>query len=85
MALRTDAPVVVGWARRRGSSHTFHFEHVDKPNSGDREADTLELTARLTARLEAAIREAPEQWVWMHRRWKTAPSTGGGSVLEPEL
>ena len=29
--------------------------------------------ASWTAELEAAIREAPEQWVWMHQRWKTQP------------
>jgi KDO2-lipid IV(A) lauroyltransferase len=32
-----------------------------------------ELTAHMTAQLEAAIRETPEQWFWMHRRWKTRP------------
>ena len=33
--------------------------------------DATELTAALTLEIESAIREAPEQWVWMHRRWKT--------------
>jgi KDO2-lipid IV(A) lauroyltransferase len=37
----------------------------------DREAETLRITAACTARLEHAIRLAPSEWVWMHRRWKT--------------
>jgi KDO2-lipid IV(A) lauroyltransferase len=37
----------------------------------DRAIDIL--TARFTARLEAAIREEPGQYLWHHRRWKTRP------------
>ncbi len=44
---------------------------VDVPRSGDVEADVVELTARYSAAIEAAVRRAPEQWVWMHQRWKT--------------
>ena len=35
--------------------------------------DEVEDTRRVHARLEAAIRDNPEQWLWMHRRWKTRP------------
>jgi KDO2-lipid IV(A) lauroyltransferase len=31
------------------------------------------------ARLEAAIRKHPDQWLWIHRRWKTRPP--GGSAI----
>ncbi len=71
LAIRMGAPVLVGWVQRRGTEHVVHFERVERPDSGDAEKDALELTARITARLEHAIRQAPEQWVWMHRRWKT--------------
>jgi KDO2-lipid IV(A) lauroyltransferase len=37
-------------------------------------ADALALTALFSSELERAIREAPEQWVWMHQRWKTRPA-----------
>ncbi|EQD58191.1 lipid A biosynthesis lauroyl acyltransferase, partial [mine drainage metagenome] len=38
------------------------------------------LTARFTGLLEKAIREHPEQWIWLHNRWKTRPpeETGNG-------
>lgn len=47
--------------------------------SGERQADIAALTQRLTAIIEGWVREAPEQWLWLHRRWKTQPSgTGAG-------
>jgi Kdo2-lipid IVA lauroyltransferase/acyltransferase len=41
--------------------------------SGDRQADIAHLTQRLTTIIEGWIREAPEQWLWLHKRWKTRP------------
>ena len=37
----------------------------------------LELTRRHTALLELAIRERPESWFWLHKRWKTVPGPNG--------
>jgi KDO2-lipid IV(A) lauroyltransferase len=37
--------------------------------------DTPSLTAALTRLIEEQIRKSPEQWVWMHQRWKSAPPT----------
>ena len=39
------------------------------------------LTARHTALLEAVVRERPEQWFWLHKRWKTAQPGGDGAVV----
>ena len=41
--------------------------------SGDRQVDIACLTQRLTRQVEDWVRETPEQWLWMHRRWKTRP------------
>ena len=39
----------------------------------DRNANTRANTARFTLELEQMIRQRPEQWIWMHKRWKTRP------------
>jgi KDO2-lipid IV(A) lauroyltransferase len=40
---------------------------------GDRKADIARLTQELTRHIEAWVREHPDQWLWIHRRWKTQP------------
>jgi len=50
------------------------YERLSFPGlTGDRERDVRRITAETTALLEARIRERPELWLWMHRRWKTPP------------
>jgi KDO2-lipid IV(A) lauroyltransferase len=71
LALRTGAPVIFCWHHRRGKRHQITVERVVYGRTGDRQRDVLALTALLTARLENVIRTVPEQWVWMHRRWRT--------------
>jgi KDO2-lipid IV(A) lauroyltransferase len=76
LALRFRAPVAVIWSRRRGpragDGHELSVERVDyDAGAPDREAESLRITAACTALLEKAIRERPEEWVWMHERWKT--------------
>jgi KDO2-lipid IV(A) lauroyltransferase len=41
--------------------------------TGDSEADIQTNTQRLHAMLEQIIRCYPDQWLWIHRRWKTRP------------
>ena len=71
IALRTGAPVIFCWHHRRGKQHRIKAERLCLAPTGDSRKDIFTLTALLTTRLEAVIREAPEQWVWMHRRWRT--------------
>jgi Kdo2-lipid IVA lauroyltransferase/acyltransferase len=48
-------------------------EEIGTVNTGNTEEDSVANTAIFTAVLERYIREYPDQWLWMHRRWKTRP------------
>jgi KDO2-lipid IV(A) lauroyltransferase len=83
LALRFGAPVLVGWARRRGTAPGAGHEIACReiaydPRPVDREAEVARLTAACTAALEATIRANPPEWVWMHERWKTQPPEADG-------
>ncbi|MGZ3479256.1 MAG: lysophospholipid acyltransferase family protein [Myxococcaceae bacterium] len=72
LVLRTGAAALVCLIHKReDGTYRASSEEVEVPHTGDPERDVVELTARFTARIEAAIRAHPEQWVWMHQRWKT--------------
>jgi KDO2-lipid IV(A) lauroyltransferase len=75
MALKFNAPVVFGSIERR--SDNKHIITVEGPitlvRTGDHEKDIVDNTAMLTKKMELAIRQKPEQWVWMHRRWRRQP------------
>jgi KDO2-lipid IV(A) lauroyltransferase len=76
LAVRTGAPVLpifIHRDARGGHRITVHAPlSVPAPNAG--EQAVLELTMRCTAAIEAAVREAPEQWLWIHNRWRTRPA-----------
>jgi Kdo2-lipid IVA lauroyltransferase/acyltransferase len=75
MALKFGAAVVFGSVERRSDNR--HVITVEGPlelvQSGHREQDIIANTAMLTMKMEDAIRKNPEQWVWMHRRWRRQP------------
>jgi KDO2-lipid IV(A) lauroyltransferase len=75
ISLRTGAPVVPVFIRRlpRGR-HVVEFEaELPQPPDGDVGA----FTSTFNRSIEAAIRRAPEQWFWMHKRWRTRPRPEG--------
>jgi len=41
--------------------------------TGEDDADVLTNTALFTEKIEQFVRKYPEQWLWVHRRWKTRP------------
>lgn len=70
LALRTGAPVIFCWHHRRRKRHEITIERICYESTGDTERDVVALTGVLTARLESVIRAVPEQWVWLHKRWR---------------
>jgi KDO2-lipid IV(A) lauroyltransferase len=74
-ALRTgsDLIFVESYRQGRGKLKVIHEFVSLEVLPDDRDAAVHELTRRITARLEEAVRRHPEQWFWMHRRWKTSP------------
>ncbi|HQU34510.1 MAG TPA: lysophospholipid acyltransferase family protein [Thermoanaerobaculaceae bacterium] len=78
LAVRSQCPVVTGFAVR-GLDGTMRLEFdppVAPPAGEDLDADVARLTAALTARIERQVRTHPEQWVWMHKRWRHQPGEG---------
>ena len=72
-AVKTGAPFFVGACLRRGDRYEMTLERVDVDRSGRLDDVVYHLTAEFTRRLEEVVRKAPDQYLWLHRRWKTRP------------
>jgi len=70
LAVRTESFVVSAFIARRGGKQHIRFSEPVKMRRDD---DPVALTARITADIEAQIRRQPEQWVWLHDRWRERP------------
>ncbi|HEY1502448.1 MAG TPA: lysophospholipid acyltransferase family protein [Acidobacteriaceae bacterium] len=76
VAQRTGAAVLPGFLVWEAAERKYvlHFgEEIPVADSGDDERDVLDNTARFTAAIEGYVRRYPDQWLWVHRRWKTRP------------
>ena len=75
LAVRTGAPIGVALIERTGPGRfRARLRRVLTPRPGAPEdAEVERLTAEMTAEIEAGIRERPDHWYWIHRRWKTPP------------
>jgi KDO2-lipid IV(A) lauroyltransferase len=70
LARTTGLPLYAGAAfREPGVRFVIKIEKVPVPHTSDRAADAIAATAALQRQFEAFIREAPEQWMWAHRKW----------------
>lgn len=71
LAHHSGAAVVPGFALWNAATKKYVLRFYPQvPMSGDVQADTQ----RIHSILESVIREYPEQWMWVHRRWKTRPN-----------
>jgi Kdo2-lipid IVA lauroyltransferase/acyltransferase len=76
LALRTEAavlPVFAPWDSKRQRFLLKIDEPLSMERSGDDEADMRRLTQLFTGVVEKFVRRYPDQWLWIHRRWKTRP------------
>ena len=84
LALRTGAPVVPIFSPWDNALKKFTVtigEPLKFERTGDEEVDTLRATQLLTNVVEDWIRRYPDQWLWIHRRWKTRPP-GEASIYD---
>ncbi len=74
LALATGAPIVPTFVLRNGDRYRLFMEEPIRVElKGTKEEMIEEYTARWSRVVEEKIRAFPEQWAWMHRRWKTQP------------
>lgn len=75
LAMGSGAPVIPTFIVRKGNGkhEVIVGEEVGVKITGDKKRDVLENTARFTKVIEDFIRQYPEQWFWLHQRWKSCP------------
>jgi Kdo2-lipid IVA lauroyltransferase/acyltransferase len=81
LVLRTGAPVLPSFLIRQEDGKYLlqvgaELEVID---TGDMDADIVANTQRYTSVIEEVVRRHPEQWFWVHQRWKTKPRPAGKS------
>ena len=79
IALRTDAAVVPGFTIWDPVLRKYRLRFdpaVTLVRTGDDDADAVANTALFTKVIEDYVRRYPDQWLWVHRRWKTRPEGG---------
>ncbi len=76
VALKTDATVIPGFLLWRDEEQKYVLTFgapLDFARSGEDDRDIVAATALCTAAIERYVRAYPDQWLWVHRRWKTRP------------
>lgn len=75
LALRARCPIMPGFIHRKpdGTHKIKVYPPIEVPAEGSLKEKVYTMTAEAAAAAEWQVRAWPEQWVWMHRRWRTRP------------
>lgn len=76
LAMSLEVPIICGYARRLGNQFQYEISanRIIYPHEWKDRDDPLRwITEEYTAAIEEFVREVPEQYLWIHRRWKTRP------------
>jgi Kdo2-lipid IVA lauroyltransferase/acyltransferase len=78
LAKVSGASLIPTFIVRVDGRHKLVFEEpIELVDTGDRQEDLIANTQKWSDVVESYIRQYPEQWVWMHRRWKTRKTKDG--------
>jgi len=75
LSISTGAAILpfFSFPEKNGKYRIQYGPEISFTPSGDKEKDVFDLTQKCVGVLESVIRETPEPWMWVHRRWKTRP------------
>jgi KDO2-lipid IV(A) lauroyltransferase len=76
IAIRSNCwiyPTFCVWDKMAGKYKIIHGKVLEPTQTGNRKQDVIATTAEYTAEIERLIRQYPDQWMWIHKRWKTRP------------
>lgn len=84
LALKYDAPLVPAEVCREEGRYRIRLHDPIEPSAYRGRADAVEaMTQAFTSLFEEFIRRHPEQWTWMHRRWRTKPESADATEPSP--
>jgi KDO2-lipid IV(A) lauroyltransferase len=72
-AVRANVPLIMISSLRVGDRYEVRGEEIVVDRAGEVDDVVYQLVQAFTSRLEQVVRAAPEQYLWLHRRWKTRP------------
>ncbi len=78
LAMQYEVPILVGFARRLGDRFQYEarIPRIIRPEEWRERDDPVRwITQEYTTAIESFVRQAPEQYLWLHRRWKSRPRT----------
>ena len=72
-AMECDATIILGIMVRKGKRYHVQIDTIDVPENVPKKEAVYQVISEITAQYEKVIRAYPEQWIWMHRRWRQKP------------